>query len=630
MAVDIVAYPSAKVFVKFLFRSIHFYSYGRVLTSFEAKPSDSDFNFNYWSFIKMRWISFRCTLFLALPFVVIAGCRSSESVGTPPVLRDEVSALAKQRAVDLLVSGELFAAKEQHAQAILEFQDALKLLPNEPAIHFAISKSYRALRKSESALYYGKKAVELDSSNKWYNELLGNLYFDTQNFAAAAEQFELFSLKDPQSASALYQLAAAQVAGGQMQEALNTYTRLLGLVGLDLDVLYKKLLLQIQLKMDNEAAFTLIEMIVSDPENLDLYQMLGELYIKLGRYDDALRTYRDLIERNPNDLRALVAFCEIYAKQKDWNNFEATVNDLFVNPGFSKEDKLNIGYLYIERAEKDTAMLKPTEIVMLRLQKAYPNEWQPYWFLSIIYLREQNYAAAIPQLQRLTTIKPDFAPGWENLGIAYLTTDETTSAINTFKSALKNVSKPSFRLKVLLGTSLNQAYRDSESVRILTEALSEMETEDTSSIVQAYTTLALSYDRLKRYDESERSYETALIYDPDNALVLNNLAYSYSERNKELPRALDMAKIAVAKEPNNGAYLDTVGWIYFKMGNYQEAKIWIEKAVLSGRESPAVLEHLGDVYFKLGDRENAQHYYEKALKINRTSVSLQQKLEAIK
>ncbi len=575
--------------------------------------------------------SFRYTSLLApLLIILLSGCRSSEPIETAPALRSEVSELVRQRAVNLLVSGEIFAAKEQHAQAILEFQDALKLMPNEAAIHFAISKSYRALRKSESALYYGKKAVELDSSNKWYNELLGNLYFDTQNFAAAAEQFELFSLKDPQSSSALYQLAAAQVAGGQMQEALNTYTRLIGLVGLDLDVLYKKLLLQIQLKMDNEAVFTLIEMIVSDPENLDLYQMLGELYIKLGRYDDALRAYRDLLDRNPNDLRALVAFCEIYTKQKDWNGFEATVNDLFVNPGFTKEDKLNIGYLYIERAEKDTAMLKPTEIVMLRLQKAYPNEWQPYWFLSIIYLRERNYAAAIPQLKRLTSLKPDFAPAWENLGIAYLSMDENTSAINTFKSALEKASKPSFRMKVLLGTSLNQAYRDEESVRILTEALSQMETEDTSSIVQAYSTLALSYERLKRYDESERSYETALLYEPDNALVLNNLAYSYSERDKELPRALEMAKVAVAKEPNNGAYLDTIGWIYFKMGNYQEAKVWIEKAVQSGRESPAVLEHLGDVYLKLGDRENAQRYYERAFQINRTSVSLQQKLEAIK
>jgi tetratricopeptide (TPR) repeat protein len=580
--------------------------------------------------IQMKLLSFRYAFLLAISCVALVGCRSSEQVATAQTPRSDVSELVKQRAVNFLVSGELYAAKEQHAQAILEFQDALKLMPNEAAIHFAIAKSYRALRKPESALYYAKKAVELDSTNKWYNELLGNLYFDLQNYDAAAEQFELFSLKDPQSSAALYQLAAAQVAGGQMQEALNTYTRLLGLVGLDLDVLYKKLLLQIQLKMDNEAVFTLMEMIVADPENLDLYQMLGELYIKLGRYDDALRAYRDLLERNPNDLRALVAFCEIYAKQKDWNGFESTVHELFSNPNFSKEDKLNIGYLYIERAEKDTAMLKPTEIVMLRLQKAYPNEWQPYWFLSIIYLRGRNYTAAIPHLKYLTSIKPDFAPAWENLGIAYLSIDESTSAINTFKSALAKTSKPSFRMKVLLGTSLNQAYRDEESVQVLTEALSHMETEDTSMIVQAYSALALSYERLKRYEESERSYETALFYEPDNALVLNNLAYSFSERDKELPRALDMAKIAVAKEPNNGAYLDTIGWIYFKMGNYEEAKKWIEKAVQSGRESPAVLEHLGDVYLKLGDREKALHYYEKALRINRTSVSLQQKLEAIK
>ncbi len=573
---------------------------------------------------------FQRGLIVALTLVIVSGCRSSESVSTSPAARSEVSALARQRAMNLLVSGELLAAKEQHAQAILEFQDALKLMPDEPTLHFAIAKSYRALNKTESALFYAKKAVELDSSNKWYNELLGNLYLDMQNFTAAAEQFERFALKDPQSSSALYQLAAAQVAGGQLHEALNTYTRLLGLIGLDLDVLYKKLLLQIQLKMDEDAVFTLIEMIVCDPENLDLYQMLGELYIKLERYDDALRAYRDLLERNPNDLRALVAFCEIYTKQQDWANFEATVNDLFLNPNFTKEDKFNIGYLYVERAEKDTAMFQPAEIVMRRLQHIYPSEWQPYWFLSIIYLRQRNYTSAIPHLERLTSMKPDFIQAWENLGIAYLSIEDNTSAIHTFKSALQKTRTPSFRLKVLLGLSLNQAYRDEESIRVLTEALSHLDTADTASIVQAYSILALSYERLKLYDESERSYETALLYEPDNALVLNNLAYSYSERNKELSRALDMAKIAVAKEPNNGAYLDTMGWIYFKMGNYQEAKHWIEKAIQSGRESPAVLEHLGDVYLKLGDKENAQRYYEKALRINQTNISLQQKLDAIK
>lgn len=578
----------------------------------------------------MRLFSFRYLPLLAFAFVSLVGCRSSEPMNAPSSIRAEVSEIAKQRAKNLLVSGELLALKEQHAQAILEFQDALKLLPNEAAIYFSIAKSYRALRKSESALYYAKKAVELDSSNKWYNELLGNLYFDVQDYDRAAEQFEQFSLKDPQSSAALYQLAAAQVAGGKPREALNTYSRLLGLVGLDIDVLYKKLLLQMQLKMDDEAVLTLIEMIVSDPENLDLYQMLGELHIKLGRYDDALRAYHDLLERNPNDLRALVAFCEIYAKKKDWAGFEATVENLFVNPAFSKEDKLNIGYLYIERAEKDSAMTKPTEIVMLRLQKEFPNEWQPYWFLSVIYLRERNYAAAIPHLKRLTALKPDFSPAWENLGIAYLSTDEHSAAINVFKSALEKSARPSFRMKVLLGMSLAQAYRDEEAVQALSEALNAGENEDTSTIVQAYTTLALSYERLKRYDESERSYEMALRYEPDNALALNNLAYSYSERDKELERALEMAKIAVAKEPNNGAYLDTMGWIYFKMGNYEEAKKWIEKAVQAGRESPAVLEHLGDVYSKLGDREKAMHYYEKALRINQTSVSLRQKLNAIK
>lgn len=78
--------------------------------------------------------------------------------------------------------------------------------------------------------------------------------------------------------------------------------------------------------------------------------------------------------------------------------------------------------------------------------------------------------------------------------------------------------------------------------------------------MQVYSTLGIAYDRLGNAIESQRNYEEALKLDPENALVLNNLAYSLSERDQQLERCLEMAKVAVQKEPNNGAYLDTIGW----------------------------------------------------------------------
>ena len=91
-------------------------------------------------------------------------------------------------------------------------------------------------------------------------------------------------------------------------------------------------------------------------------------------------------------------------------------------------------------------------------------------------------------------------------------------------------------------------------------------------------------------------------------------------------KALKMARRAVALEPENGAYLDTIGWIFYKLGNYQEALRFIRQAV-SGRENTAeVLEHLGDVYDKLGDTGNARQYWQKALEQEPDNENLKNKL----
>jgi tetratricopeptide (TPR) repeat protein len=559
----------------------------------------------------------------------VVGCGSSKDTLKPITDKSSFSEQDTRRALSHLVAGELQVAKDQHSQAILEFQDAIKLAPKESALYYATAKSYRALGKSETGLYYGKKAVELDSLNKWYNELLGSLYFDTRDFSKAAEQYDRFALKDPQNPIALQLLAMSQVSDGKLTEALKTYDRLVVLAGLDPDVLYKKLLIQMQLKLDDEAILTIYEMIISDPENLELYQMLGELNVKLGRFNDALQAYNDLLLRSPTDVRALVSICEVYVKKKDWNGFETTVNTLFNNPVFTKDDKLNVGYIYLERADKDSIMLKPSEIVLTRLLKQYPNEWQPHWFLGVIHLRQQQLDKAILSLKNATKLKPDLAQGWENLGIAYLQKNENALAIASFKTGIDKAPAAGFRLRTVYGLTLSQAGRDEEAIATLEEALKYADT-DTVLIVQAYSTLGMSYDRLQRFAESEKNYEEALKYDPDNALVLNNLAYSMAERDKELDRSLAMAKIAVQKEPDNGAYLDTIGWIYYKLANYEEARKWIEKAVQSGRESPAVLEHLGDIYQKLGDKKNAVANWQKALELNKTNISLRQKLDANK
>ncbi|RMF54915.1 MAG: tetratricopeptide repeat protein, partial [Calditrichaeota bacterium] len=109
--------------------------------------------------------------------------------------------------------------------------------------------------------------------------------------------------------------------------------------------------------------------------------------------------------------------------------------------------------------------------------------------------------------------------------------------------------------------------------------------------------------------------------------LLNNFSYSLAERGIRLEEALEMANRALELEPNNGAFLDTVGWIYFKLGDYQQALYYIKRAVEHREGSAEVLEHLGDVYYQLGEQEKAQEYWQKAYEKDPDNKALKAKIK---
>jgi tetratricopeptide (TPR) repeat protein len=109
-------------------------------------------------------------------------------------------------------------------------------------------------------------------------------------------------------------------------------------------------------------------------------------------------------------------------------------------------------------------------------------------------------------------------------------------------------------------------------------------------------------------------------------LLLNNYGYSLAERGLQLRRALEMSKQAVTAEPDNSAYLDTYGWIFFRLENYRDAAVYIEKSIASGRASAVVHEHLGDVYIKLGQKERALELWKKALEMDSKNDAVKEKI----
>jgi Flp pilus assembly protein TadD len=121
------------------------------------------------------------------------------------------------------------------------------------------------------------------------------------------------------------------------------------------------------------------------------------------------------------------------------------------------------------------------------------------------------------------------------------------------------------------------------------------------------------YDREKMYDQAEAQFRKSLAIDPQRPEVLNYLGYMLADQGQKLPEALKMIQQAVDLEPQNGAYLDSLGWVYFKSGQYQEAEENLRKAIERMNSDPTVHDHLGELYEKTGKLKLAVAQWERSM-----------------
>ncbi|MEQ6201728.1 tetratricopeptide repeat protein [Sulfitobacter sp. HNIBRBA2951] len=121
--------------------------------------------------------------------------------------------------------------------------------------------------------------------------------------------------------------------------------------------------------------------------------------------------------------------------------------------------------------------------------------------------------------------------------------------------------------------------------------------------------------------KAEEDFRAALAINPDQPQVLNYLGYSLVEEQRKLDEALDMIERAVAASPDSGYIVDSLGWVYFRLGRYPEAVVQMERAVELEAVDPVVNDHLGDVYWAVGRKREAQFQWKRALSFIQFSTS---------
>jgi tetratricopeptide (TPR) repeat protein len=128
-----------------------------------------------------------------------------------------------------------------------------------------------------------------------------------------------------------------------------------------------------------------------------------------------------------------------------------------------------------------------------------------------------------------------------------------------------------------------------------------------------YFQRAICYERLKQWSKAEPDFLKAMELDPEQPSLLNYLGYSWVDQGQQLDRAMDLIRKAVKLKPDDGFYVDSLGWAHYRLGEYEEAARQLERAVELEPNDPIINDHLGDAYWQVGRRNEARFQWSQAL-----------------
>jgi tetratricopeptide (TPR) repeat protein len=566
-----------------------------------------------------------CVPVLATLALLAAGCgfsgdaiRQQRTAEVTRQLNEQLKKARHDQALARVIKASIYEVTGDFASAVLEYQEALQQ-EQTAAIHFAISKDYSLLGKHALAAQHAKEAVRLDSLRILYHQNLAAIYMNAYQPELAIPEFERIVKIDSNNTEAWFNLARLYQPSRPLK-AIEIYERILDREGDQWEILLQVAEIYTSLGRYDQAAEKYKKMVELDPSNNVLRRQLAETYARGGKIQEATRILEGILETDKNNAEAIAALADIYLDQHNFDQALELYQRLLAMEHTNPEVRLRVAVAYMGQSQRDSSFVEKAKPVFEQLNKELPNDWRPYYYLGMIADREKHDSLAGQYFERVTRLAEWNGDAWWYIGTSYFEKGEYQKLVDEMQRAKRALPKDS-RIYFLEGLGYSRLDKNEEAIKALRHSL-DLKPDD----INAIGTLALTLDGLHRYQESDSLYELALRLDPQSHLVLNNYGYSLAERGLQLDRALQMSLKAVAADPENASYLDTAGWVYFRLAKYDDARAYIEKAIAAGGASATVYEHMGDIQFKLGQKQKAEEFWKQALQMNVNNQSLKDKI----
>lgn len=508
--------------------------------------------------------------------------------------------------------------------AIRNFLLCLDLDPANDGAYYELAMAYQALQQDEQALVAVEKAIQYNKEQVWYYQLKAQIQQQLSLFGKAADTYGMLTFLQPENEEFYFSQANALIFADKLDDALALYGKIEREFGYSDELVLQRQ--RIYLKRGNlaEAGKEIEGLVKRNPDEVRYYLMAAELYESNNLTDKAYEKYQQALKIAPDNGFLHLALADYYKVKGNKAAVFEEVKKAFFSDEIDLESKIRI--LYNNYVDTNEQNIKSEAITLSNiLIDKYPSDPKVYSIRGdFLYLLDKKKEACDLYKKALAVNKANY-PIWEQLARIQLSLSDFKATEVTCTEALKH-----FPDKVLLylfnGIAKTQNGNLTGAIEAYKSGLTYTQG-NKDLTAQFYANMGDTYHAMGNYPESDKAYESSLSLDYDNALVLNNYSYYLSLRGKDLLKAERMARRANQLEPNNTSYEDTYGWVLYRLGRYQDARMWLEKALSNNvSKSATLVEHYGDILFKLGDRESALSYWKKAKEYGSKSELLERKI----
>ena len=500
--------------------------------------------------------------------------------------------------------------------AIQEYEAALKNDPNSPLMEIELATLYQRQGNIKEALAHAEIALRLDPKQQEAYFLLAGLHVGLNQLAEATREYEGVLRLDPENREARLFLATLYAQQRQYPKAIRSIQELLrldpklvvgyyylGRIYLEIDHLadakreflrvltlepgFVPALFDLGATLEREhqysRALTMYRRVLrAQPRNTRAWASIGRLYLVMNRYGDAQKAFRKIKELERNDPGANFNIALICLEQKLPDDAIRLFRPLLDVPRYRERARYFIAMALEEKGDLQSACREyqlvdrnSPHFLQARLRMAYLN----------FQMGQKEQARQI--INDLMTLAPDREEVYLTSSFFYEEQNEWHRAIDTLKAGLVKVDKSP----------------------------------------EIHFRLAVLYEKEHQRQDSIEQIKRVLELDPYNPDAQNFLGYTYAESGINLDEAERLIRQALQAKPNSAHIIDSLGWVFYKKGQYDKAVTELERAHRLMPQDGTVAEHLGDAYNRAKRYRDALRIYRRALTLeNANPQTLRQKI----